>query len=86
MLAADGYWLIGDVEQIIERVVPVQFIVRLPKETPQWVQCHRPTSLDLAIQLAEDQMVVCSGVGESLPFVCLSLSLSPCGSLLSFTL
>ncbi|XP_058624167.1 uncharacterized protein LOC131535173 [Onychostoma macrolepis] len=71
-------WLLaggGDVEQILDRVVLEQFIGRLPRKTAEWVQCHRPTSLDLAIQLAEDQMVACPGVGESLPAVSLSLSL-----------
>ncbi|KAI2644928.1 Retrovirus-related Pol polyprotein from transposon 17.6 [Labeo rohita] len=69
-------WLLAggsDVDQIIDRVVLEQFIARLPKKTAQWVQCHRPTSLDLAIQLAEDQMVACHGVGETLPSVSLSL-------------
>ncbi len=69
-------WLMAgdsDVEQIIDRVVLEQFIARLPQKTAQWVQCHRPASLDLAIQLAEDQMVVCPGVGETLPSVSLSL-------------
>ncbi len=69
-------WLLageGGVEQIIDRVVLEQFIARLPKKTAQWVQCHRPASLDLAIQLAEDQMVTCHGVGETLPSVSLSL-------------
>ncbi len=56
-------------------VVLEQFIARLPTKTAQWVQCHRPASLDLAIQLAEDQMVACHGVGETLPSVSLSLSL-----------
>ncbi len=56
-----------------------QFIARLPTKTVQWVQCHRPTSLDLAIQLAEDQMTACHGVGESLPSV--SLSLPPSSSI-----
>ncbi|KAI7796732.1 hypothetical protein IRJ41_005254, partial [Triplophysa rosa] len=54
-------WLLagkGDVEDIIDRVVLEQFIARLPKRTAEWVQCHRPTSLDAAIHLAEDQMVV----------------------------
>ncbi len=70
-------WLLageGGVEQIIDRVVLEQFIARLPKKTAQWVQCHRPASLDLAIQLAEDQMVACHGVGKTLPSVSLSLS------------
>ncbi len=69
-------WLLAgesDVDQIIDRVVLEQFIARLPTKTAQWVQCHRPTSLDLAIQLAEDQMAACHGVGESLPSVSLSL-------------
>ncbi|KAI7813324.1 putative SCAN domain-containing protein SCAND2P, partial [Triplophysa rosa] len=77
-------WLLagnGDVEDIIDRVVLEQFIARLPKKTAEWVQCHRPTSLGSAIQLAEDQMVVCPGVGEPLPAVSLSspeaVSLSP---------
>ncbi len=59
-------WLLageGGVDQIIDRVVLEQFIARLSKKTAQWVQCHRPASLDLAIQLAEDQMVVCHEVG-----------------------
>ncbi len=71
-------WLLageGGVDQIIDRVVLEQFIARLPTKTAQWVQCHRPASLDLAIQLAEDQMVACHGVGETLPSVSLSLSL-----------
>ncbi len=74
-------WLLAgesDVDQIIDRVVLEQFIARLPKKTAQWVQCHHPTSLDLAIQLAEDQMAACQGVGESLPSV--SLSLPPSSS------
>ncbi len=76
-------WLLageGGVDYIIDQVVLEQFIARLPKRTAQWVQCHRPASLDLAIQLAEDQMVACHGVGEILPSVSLSLpspSVSP---------
>ncbi len=69
-------WLLAgdsDVEQIIDRVVLEQFIARLPQKTAQWVQCHRPASLDLAIQLAKDQMVACHGVGETLPSISLSL-------------
>ncbi|KAL0190639.1 hypothetical protein M9458_013337, partial [Cirrhinus mrigala] len=71
-------WLLAegsDVELIIDRVVLEQFITRLPRKTAEWVQCHRPTSLDSAIQLAEDQMVACPGVGESLPAVSLPSSL-----------
>ncbi len=69
-------WLLageGGVDQIIDQVVLEQFIARLPTKTAQWVQCHRPASLDLAIQLAEDQMVASHGVGETLPSVSLSL-------------
>ncbi|XP_016379509.1 zinc finger protein 444-like [Sinocyclocheilus rhinocerous] len=72
-------WLLAggsDVDQIIDRVVLEQFVARLPTNTAQWVQCHRPASLDLAIQLAEDQMVACQG-GGTLPSVSLSLPLSP---------
>ncbi|XP_048048120.1 zinc finger protein 444-like [Megalobrama amblycephala] len=68
-LLADG----SDVEEIIDRVVLEQFVTRLPRRTAEWVQCHRPTSLESAIQLAEDHMVACPGVGEPLP----SASLSP---------
>ncbi len=60
-------WLMAesrDVEGVIDRVVLEQFIVRLPRRTAGWVQCHRPTSLTQAIQLAEDHMVACPGVGE----------------------
>ncbi len=70
-------WLLageGGVDHVIDQVVLEQFIARLPKATAQWVQCHRPASLDLAIQLAEDQMVACHGVGEPLPSVSLFLS------------
>ncbi len=69
-------WLLageGGVMQIIDRVVLEQFIARRSKKTAQWVQCHSATSLDLAIQLAEDQMVACHGVGETLTSVSLSL-------------
>ncbi len=44
-------WLLageGGVDYIIDQVVLEQFIARLPKRTAQWVQCHRPASLDLA--------------------------------------
>ncbi|RXN36597.1 trace amine-associated receptor 13c-like protein [Labeo rohita] len=70
-------WLLAggsDINQIIDCVVLEQFIAWLLKKTAQWVQCHRPTSLELAIILAEDQMVACHGVGETLPSVSLSLS------------
>lgn len=46
----------------------------------EWVQCHRPALLDLAIQLVEDQLVACSRVGESLPTISLSSSFSSSSS------
>ncbi|XP_048035770.1 uncharacterized protein LOC125261204 [Megalobrama amblycephala] len=66
----------SDVYQVVDCVVLEQFITRLPKKTAEWVQCHRPTSLDSAIHLAEDHMVACQGVGEPLPSTSPSL-LSP---------
>ncbi len=72
-------WLLageGGVEQIIDRVVLEQFIARLPKKTAQWVQCHHPASLDLAIQLTEDQMVAVPR-GWQNPTVRLSLNSFP---------
>ncbi len=71
-------WLMAeprDVEEVVDLVVQEQFIARLPRGTAEWVQCHRPTSLTQAIQLAEDHLVACPGVGE--PLTILSLSLSP---------
>ncbi len=71
-------WLMAeprDVEGVIDLVVLEQFIARLPRRTAEWVQCHRPTSLMQAIQLAEDHLVACPGVGE--PLSNLSLSPSP---------
>ncbi len=73
-------WLMAesrDVEGVIDLVVLEQFIVRLPRRTAEWVQCHRPTSLTQAIQLAEDHMVACPGVGEPRFNSSLSPSLSP---------
>ncbi|XP_056622871.1 uncharacterized protein LOC130435997 [Triplophysa dalaica] len=69
-------WLMtgaSTVDTILDQVTLEQFVVRLPKKTSQWVQCHRPTVLAQAIQLAEDQLVACPGAGIGLP----SLSLSP---------
>ncbi|XP_067301231.1 uncharacterized protein [Pseudorasbora parva] len=60
-------WLLAggsDVDHIVDLVVLEQFIARLPKKTAEWVQCHRPTSLTTAINLAEDHLVACPGVGE----------------------
>ncbi len=71
-------WLLAeprDVEGGIDLVVLEQFIARLPRRTAEWVRCHRPTSLAQAIQLAEDHLAACPGVGEPRPN--LSLYLPP---------
>ncbi|XP_067260366.1 uncharacterized protein [Chanodichthys erythropterus] len=71
-------WLLAegsDMDLVVDCVVLEQFIIRLPKKTAEWVQCHRPTSLDSAIQLAEDHLVACQGGGEPLPAASLSPSL-----------
>ncbi len=73
-------WLLAeprDVEGVIDLVVLEQFVARLPRRTAEWVQCHRPTSLAQAIQLAEDHLAACPGVGEPRPSLSLSLSLPP---------
>ncbi len=51
------------------------FIARLPKKTAQWVQCHRPASLDLAIQLARTRWWRATGLAK--PYRPFSLSPSP---------
>ncbi len=69
-------WLMAeprDVEEVVDLVVLEQFIARLPRGTAEWVKCHCPTSLTQAIQLTEDHLVMCPGVGEPLT----NLSLSP---------
>ncbi len=66
-----------DVEGVIDLVVLEQFVARLPRRTAEWVQCHRPTSLAQAIQLAEDHLSACPGVGEPRPNLSFSLSLPP---------
>ncbi len=73
-----------DVEGVIDLVVLEQFITRLPRRKAEWVRCHRPTSLGQAIQLAEDHLAACPGVGEPRPNLSLSLS-SPFPSI-SFSL
>ncbi len=73
-------WLLAeprDVEGVIDLVVLEQFVARLPRRTAEWVQCHRPTSLAQAIQLAEDHLSACPEVGEPRPNLSLSLSLPP---------
>ncbi|XP_060783178.1 uncharacterized protein LOC132890379 [Neoarius graeffei] len=56
---ACGRWLRADnrdTEVIIDQVALEQFIVRLPAGGAEWVQCHRPASLDQAFELAEDHL------------------------------
>ncbi|XP_051581090.1 uncharacterized protein LOC127456668 [Myxocyprinus asiaticus] len=45
-----------DVEGVIDQVVLEQLIHRLPKGMAEWVQYHRPVSLEEAVQLAEDHL------------------------------
>ncbi|XP_060774613.1 uncharacterized protein LOC132884734 [Neoarius graeffei] len=70
-----------DAEGIVDQVVLEQFIARLPAGTAEWVQCHRPASLDQAVELAEDHLVAVPAAGQqmasSLLSSSLSLSLSP---------
>lgn len=68
-------WLLAedhDVEGVVDLVILEQFITQLPRGTAEWVQCHRPTSLMQAIQLAEDHLVACPGGGEPLSILSLS--------------
>lgn len=70
-------WLMAqtrDIEEVIDLVVLEHFISWLPRG----FQCHRPTSLNQDIQLAENHLVACPGVGEPLPNISLS---SPSSSL-----
>ncbi|XP_060795406.1 zinc finger protein with KRAB and SCAN domains 5-like [Neoarius graeffei] len=73
-----------DAEGLIDQVVLEQFVVRLPAGTAEWVQCHRPASLDQAIELAEDHLAAVPAAGQQMassllfsPLLSLSLSLSP---------
>ncbi|XP_051543085.1 zinc finger and SCAN domain-containing protein 23-like [Myxocyprinus asiaticus] len=45
-------------EVVIDHMVLEQFTTRLPRGTVEWVQCHRPVSLDVAVQLADDHMAM----------------------------
>ncbi|XP_051519827.1 uncharacterized protein LOC127421099 [Myxocyprinus asiaticus] len=59
------WWVLAeepsDVGGVIDLVVLEQFISKLPKGTEEWVQCHRPSSLDEAVQLAEDHLAAYPG-------------------------
>ncbi|XP_051989667.1 zinc finger protein 445-like [Xyrauchen texanus] len=67
-------WLLSrdrGVEELIDQVVLEQFVQRLPRKTAEWVQCHRPASLEEAVRLAEDHMAAIPRADEP------SLSVSP---------
>ncbi|XP_060782398.1 uncharacterized protein LOC132889677 [Neoarius graeffei] len=72
-----------DAEGIIDQVVLKQFIAHLPARTAEWVQCHRPASLDQASELAEDYLAAVPMAGQqtaSSLLSSLSLPLSSCVS------
>ncbi|XP_060790702.1 uncharacterized protein LOC132894634 [Neoarius graeffei] len=66
-----------DAEGIIDQVVLEQFIARLPAGTTEWVQCHRPASLDQAVGLAEDHLAAVPAAGQPTTSSLLSSSLCP---------
>ncbi|XP_051539310.1 uncharacterized protein LOC127432366 [Myxocyprinus asiaticus] len=48
-------WLLAgncDITGVVDQVVLEQLIHRLPRGTAEWVQCHRPASLEEAVRLA----------------------------------
>ncbi|XP_051575031.1 uncharacterized protein LOC127453059 [Myxocyprinus asiaticus] len=54
-------WLLAgnrDVAGVVDQVVLEQLIHRLSRGTAEWVQCHRPASLEEAVGLAENHLVV----------------------------
>ena len=44
---------------LVEQVVLERFLGGLPTATAAWVRCHRPSSLEAAVTLAEDHLVQC---------------------------
>ncbi|XP_060757179.1 SCAN domain-containing protein 3-like [Neoarius graeffei] len=65
-----------DAEGIVDQVVLEQFVARLPAGTAEWVQCHRPASLDQAVELAEDHLAAVPAAGQQMASSLLSSSLS----------
>ena len=47
-----------DTRQLMEEVVREGFVHALPPATAEWITCHWPTTLDAAINLAEDHMAI----------------------------
>lgn len=62
-----------DAGSIIELITLEQFVRRLPTKVATWVQRHRPTTLERAIELADDHVAAGSGLDD----VVLTSSLSP---------
>ena len=43
-------------EDVVEQVAQEQFVAGLPTSTANWIQCHRPASLEAAVVFAEDHL------------------------------
>ncbi len=74
-------WLLPEdhnAEGVVNVVVLEQFSMQLSRQTVEWVKCHRPASLEAAIQLVEDHLAAYGGSSSS--------SLSPSHSLFLFPL
>ncbi|XP_060775570.1 zinc finger and SCAN domain-containing protein 29-like [Neoarius graeffei] len=65
-----------DGEEIVDQVVLEQFVSCLPAGTAEWVQCHRPASLDQAVELVEDHLAAVPAAGQQMASSLLSSSLS----------
>ncbi len=66
-------WLMAetcDISAMVDLVVLEQFVAQLPHRT---AECHHSTSLNQAMQLDEDHLMACPGVGEFPSNLCLSL-------------
>jgi len=54
-------WLLLDERssrQLLEEVVQEAFVLALPPSTSEWVMCHRPASLEGAINLTENHLAL----------------------------
>ena len=55
LLDAARLWLqpgMRSAEDVVGQVALEQFVAGLPSSTANWVQCHRPASLEAAVVLA----------------------------------